>query len=101
MSTKTQIKAIDERIEELTTDLVTVDSYSEEYKAIVTNIETLVKVRKELNSGRPFTIGTNIDMNAIITGAIGLAAVLMITKYEENEIVTSKAFGLVSKWIGK
>lgn len=74
---------IDSRIEELVANGITPDEQKE--------LETLLKVRDSYRTG--------VDTDTLFKGGISLATVLLILKYEEVGVVTSKTFGLFQKML--
>jgi hypothetical protein len=62
----------------------------DEYSEMVDNLEKLHKVKTATKS-------TNIPWKEITVGVFVLAEMLMVLKYEKFDVITSKAFGLVTK----
>lgn len=42
-----------------------------------------------------------LDPNLIVSSAVGLASILLVLNYERSEIITSKAFGMAQRLIGR
>lgn len=70
---------------------------SEEYKRIEEALDTLVEVR---NNFKPK--GMELPKSdTIITGLVSLASIALILKYEKVDIITTKAFGVATKMLGR
>ena len=41
------------------------------------------------------------DGKTILSSAVGLASLVMIMKYEEEDVITTKAFSMVTRMLGK
>lgn len=95
------IKLIDNQLEVLLFDLGNYDSYSEEYTSAVKNIQILVDMRDDLLTSQNTNKFKGIDINTIVSGALGLTQILLILNYEKSDIVTSKAMTIANKWLGK
>ena len=95
------IVRVEKRIEELTMELDGLDGYAQEYNDIVSNITSLNKVRTDLTESKVPTKLSKVDINTVISGVVGIASILLVTKYEETDIVTSKAVNIAMKWLGK
>lgn len=51
----------------------------------------------ELEKSKKF----KIDWSLIANGAISIASILLVLNYEKENVITTKAWGVASKWIGK
>jgi archaellum component FlaC len=83
---------LDKQIEELTMLIINLHSdvaYSEKLK----KLEDLTKARCQLSDAK--TKESNVP--AIISGVVGLSAIVLVLKYEEANIITSKAFNMIPK----
>lgn len=41
------------------------------------------------------------DWNLLLNGALSIGTVLLVMNYEKENVITTKAWGVASKWIGK
>lgn len=83
---------LDKKIEELTAIIINVES-DEEYLAKVNKLESLTKIRCQLSE----TKVKESNAPAIISGIVGISAILLVLNYEKTEIVTSKALSIATK----
>ncbi len=91
--TKSDVVAeLDKQIEELAM-LVAKLEFDEVYSAKLKKLEDLTKIRAELSECKV----NESNAPAIISGVIGISAVLLVLKHEQTEIITSKAFGMLPK----
>jgi hypothetical protein len=61
----------------------------EEYSEMVDNLDKLVKVKVSTKRQIPW--------KEIAIGAIGVVQIILVLKHEKLDVITSKAFGLVTK----
>ena len=95
------IAEVDKRISFLLGDLKEFDSASEDYQSIVENIKKLTDVRDDLKNGSGEKWLKIADIIALISPAFGLVGILMITKHEKTDIVTSKAASIAMRLLGR
>lgn len=82
---------MDKQIEELTKKIGYLGSNTK-YTEKLTELEELTKVRCQLAESR-----VNGSLKpAIVTGLFGIASIAMVLKYEESEVITSKAFNVAT-----
>jgi hypothetical protein len=62
----------------------------DEYSEMTENLERLYKAKANVKT-------SNFPWEAVIVGAFGLVEILVITKHEKLDIITSKALGFVTK----
>lgn len=96
---KQNIKAIDERIAVLMEELDN-DESGEQTIFISMKLERLIEMRDKLSQNKV----NESNSKEIISGALGIGASLvgivglkMVLKYEETDVVTSKAFSMLPK----
>lgn len=65
------------------------------------SLEDLEKVKtfKDIQKNKKEKI--KLDPNLIVSSAVGLASILLVLNYERSEIITSKAFGMAQRLIGR
>ena len=65
------------------------------------SLEDLEKVKafKDIQTNKKEKI--KLDPNLIVSSAVGLASILLVLNYERSEIITSKAFGMAQRLIGR
>lgn len=80
-------------IEQVLMTLASTQPYESEYKTIVDNLETLMKVKKIRDE---ITKPSRIDPS-VLAIAGNLAGILLILNYERLGVVSTKAFGLLMK----
>jgi hypothetical protein len=86
------IKKLDEQISTLITSVKNLER-DDVYLAKLKKLDDLVKIRVDLMDSK---VKASIAPY-LIQGAIGLGAMILVLRYEKTEIVTSKAFGLVTR----
>lgn len=85
------IKSLDFKIALLSTKL-TSEEDDVQYEKALTKIEDLTKVRCQLAS----SLQESSNKGAVISGIFGVAGIVIVLKYEEKEIITSKAFSMLT-----
>ena len=98
---RNHIAEVDKRISFLLEDLKEYDSASEDYQSIVENIKKLTDVRDDLKNGSGEKWLKMADVIALISPAFGLVGILMITKHEKTDIVTTKAASIAMRLLGR
>lgn len=86
------IELLDKEINELTAVLSKMQ-IDLDFDSKMKKLDELTRVRTQLSEAKTNESHTS----AIITGAVGLAAILLVLKYEETDIITSKAFSIATK----
>lgn len=97
-------KEIDLEILYLTRTLGNMEDYaSEEYKTLLERLNTLNEIKNGRIKNASFTTADVLKLTgAGLTAGAGILSLMMVLKYENSdEIITSKAFGMVGKLIGK
>lgn len=97
---ETLIGLIDIEVKRLFGELKLLDPKEdrEEYDKISKGIQDLLEERKELES-KSFRDAV-LDPNVLV-GGLGFAAVALILNYEKTDIVTSKAFNVATRLLGR
>ena len=98
---RNHIAEVDKRISFLLEDLKEYDSSSADYQSIVENIKKLTDVRDDLKNGSGEKWLKMADIIALVSPAFGLVGILMITKHEKTDIVTSKAASIAIRLLGR
>ena len=98
---RNHIAEVDKRISFLLEDLKEYDTTSEEYQTIIESIKKLTDVRDDLKNGSGEKWLKMSDIVALVTPAVGLVGILMITKHEKTDIVTSKAVSIAMRLLGR
>ena len=80
-----RLSTLDRLIAEAEAEMLTIDAESEEYKALLGNLERLRKLKDD---NRP----KRLDRNTIALVAGNLLGILIIVAYEQKHVMTSKAF---------
>jgi hypothetical protein len=83
---------LDKQIEELT-KMISHLASDEVYTAKMNKLEELTKIRSLLSEAKV----KESNVPAVISGVIGLSAILLVLKHEEANIITSKAFSIATK----
>lgn len=89
---------LERQIEELTMLIRNVDS-DEAYVAKMKKLEELTKVRCQLSEALPKSSSAPAIINTVITGVVGISAIYMVLKHEETDIITTKAFSIVTRML--
>lgn len=91
---KRNIKKIDVKIGELMEELTTVENDDDREIAII-RIDELTKIRTQLSSNKV----NESYSKEVVSGAIGLASMVLVLRYEKADIITSKAFDIAKSMI--
>lgn len=83
---------LDKQIEELT-KMISHLASDEVYTAKMNKLDELTKIRTMLSEAKV----KESNAPAVISGVIGLSAILLVLKHEEANIITSKAFSIATK----
>lgn len=95
MNKKQNIKAIDVRIKQLMVELEKHEKDSDGYATILNNINKLSETRKVLAPDP--NPQSKLNMNTVFSAITSLAGVVLVTNYEKAEIITGKAFNMVTR----
>jgi predicted RNase H-like nuclease (RuvC/YqgF family) len=87
---------LDKQIEELTKVIGHLER-DEEYTAKLKKLEDLTKIRTQLSESK---VRESLAPH-LISGALGLGAVLLVLNYEKTEIIRGQAFGVAMKLFGR
>lgn len=87
------IEDLDSKIGVLTKELEEIED-EEEYEIAVSKIDSLVELRTKLAKSK--ADGRVSVKPVVISGLFGLASVLVVLKYEERDVITSKAFNMAT-----
>ena len=93
------VKALDVRIKELVLELEKHEKGTPKYNDIADSMNKLVEARKGLMPVE--TPGAKLNINTIVTSVFGVIGIMLVTNYEKADIITSKAFNMASRMIGK
>jgi len=83
--------ALDTVIDELYSELAGYEGSEEKYDKVSTQIVKLEKLRHELRDG------DSVSKETWVTVGANLLGLVLVLKHEQLHVITSKAFGLVSK----
>jgi len=93
------VKVIDERIGELLEQHAALSGSSDgRSEQILRDIETLTDIRKTLKTTNEGKI-LGISKDTLITSGVSIFTAMLVLKYEEENIITSKAWQMVGKLI--
>ena len=87
---KEVVEEVDRQILELAKELVDLE-LNNEYLSKMKQLDDLTKIRTQLNES--MIKGSSKDI--IIQGAISVTAMVIMLKYEEKDVITSKAINMV------
>lgn len=87
---------LDKQIDELTKVVGRLEK-DEEYSAKLKKLEDLTKIRTQLSDSK---VRESLAPH-LISGALGLGAVLLVLNYEKTDIIRGQAFGLATKLFGR
>lgn len=88
------IERLDFEISNFTEKLMGVEN-DQELNAIMDKLNRLIELRTKLEDNR--TKGSVKPM--LVSGAFGIASIALVLKYEEANVITSKAFGMATSMI--
>lgn len=102
------IKVLEERMAEIITAMERSEVGSQEYAQLLDLLERATEVRNKYKVVE-LTDDTNkkkrwfvpVSGDAVISGLVSLAGIALIMKYEELDAITTKAFGIATKMIGR
>lgn len=86
------IKDLDNKIGELLSEYELAEEELEK-TVILEEIDNLTSIRKELKSSK--VEGSNSGL--WVSGALSIATVVLIMKYEETDVIATKAFGIATR----
>lgn len=67
-----------------------------------TKLAQLMEVRKLLHEEiKKDSWHSSVDPNTIVSGLVSITSILMILKYEQTDIITTKAMSIFNKMVGK
>lgn len=89
---KNNIKALDKEIGEITLKLAKAEK-EEDVAKMTKRIDELTKIRTQLSND----LVNESYSKEIIAGAVSIASILLVLKYEEDNIITTKAFSMIPK----
>lgn len=84
------LKALDDEIERLVHMLENTNPVDKDYITISENLKVLCEARERKNS-------RDISNEAILTSVVSIVSLLVVLKYEQLDVITSKAFNLI-RW---
>lgn len=93
---KDVIVEIDNQILDLAKKLTDLE-LDQEYLAKMRQLDNLTKIRGQLIE----SMGNNSSIPTIVSGLISISSILIILKYEEKDLITSKAFNIAMNLIGR
>lgn len=89
---KQHIKMVDDEINVLTIE-VSKEKDVDNRDKLLNQLDRLVKIRGDLATG----LAMGVNKKELINGAFNIGTLLMILRYERLEVISSKAFSLVTK----
>lgn len=84
------LKVIDEEIERLANQLRNMSPVEEDYIKVADNLKVLCEAREKKNS-------RDISNEALLAAAINIVGILIVLNFERTDVITSKAFGWISR----
>jgi len=84
------LRALDDEIERLVRTLVNTSAVSKDYVIISENLKVLCEARERKNS-------RDISNEAILSVVTSIVSLLIVLKFEQLDVITSKAFNLI-RW---
>lgn len=85
-------KELDREIQRITNTLVATDPTEEEYQKLVEHLDNLVKIRENMKPD------LKLDLNTLLYLGGHIVGILLITKFEKTDIITTKALHFLPKW---
>lgn len=93
------VKVIDERIEELLEQHAALSGSSEgRSEQVLKELKELTDIRKTLKTTNEGKV-LGISKDVLITSGVSIFTAMLVLKYEEENIITSKAWQMVGKLI--
>lgn len=88
------IKELDKKIGVINEELDTIDLIEdEEIERLTKQLDKYVDLRCKLAGSK--NINGSVK-GAVVTGVFGIASVVIVLKYEETDVITSKAFNMAT-----
>lgn len=86
------IKDLDLKISKLTNELEELEGDENNYDSKMNKLEKLIELRCKLSESKV----NNSVKPLIVSGLFGLTSVVVVLKYEQTEVITSKAFNMAT-----
>jgi len=83
------LKALDKEIERLVVQLGGIEPVDKNYAIVTERLKDLTEARERKNS-------CEISNEAILTAMVSIVSLLIVLKFEQFDVITSKAFNLIS-----
>lgn len=93
---KTSLQAIEEEIQFLSKQINEGNYGTEDYDDAMKSLKELIEIRDSIK-GKGFEIKSDTVINALVS----ITSIILITKHEKLDIITTKAFNVATKLIGK
>lgn len=84
------IEELDKKIGVLNKELDAAETY-EDYETIMTKLESLTDLRCKLATSRV----ENSTKSVIVGGLLSVASLVVVLQYENENVITTKAFGML------
>lgn len=86
------IEELDKKIGKLNEKLSSLEEEDEDYELTVSKIEDLTDIRCKLSESK---VKSSIKP-LVVSGVFGVATTVIVLRYEKTEVITSKAFNMVT-----
>lgn len=90
------VKELDDKIESLTTEIVGYE-INDVYLTKLKKLEELTRVRAGLSECKVKESNSRVVIPVLVSGAVSISAILLILKYEEENVITSKSLNIAMK----
>lgn len=95
---KDTIEELDNEIKGLVGVLGNISAVGDDYQVVAENIKRLTDIRESLKEEKKFE---KIKPDTLVSGLISLTSIMLILKYERFDIITTKAFGVATRLLGR
>lgn len=94
---KQTVDGLDGQLETIVNKMAMTEPGTEAYASLTEQLKGLKDIRGDLKPAKL----EKLKADTLVNGAVSIATVLLVLKYEKFDIVTSKAFGIATKLLGR
>lgn len=94
---KQTVDGLDGQLETIVNKMAMTEPGTAEYASLTEQLKGLKDIRGDLKPAKL----EKLKADTLVNGAVSIATVLLVLKYEKFDIVTSKAFGIATKLLGR
>ena len=95
---KDTMEELDNEIKGLVEVLGNISADTDDYQVVADNLKRLTDIRESLKDEKRFE---KIKPDTLVNGVISLASIMLILKHEKFDIITTKAFTVATRLLGR